>query len=33
VNVMFLYKIIDLIGEIADDSRKVGSRLLILIAH
>jgi len=33
VNVMFLYKIIDLIGEIADDSQKVGSRLLILIAH
>jgi len=31
--VMFLYKIIDLIGEIADDSQKVGSRLLILIAH
>ena len=33
VNVMFLYKIIDLIGEIADDSQKVGSRLIILIAH
>ena len=33
VDVMFLYKIIDLIGEIADDSQKVGSRLLILIAH
>lgn len=33
VHVMFLYKIIDLLGEIADDSQKVGSRLLILIAH
>jgi len=33
VSVMFLYKIIDLLGEIADDSQKVGSRLLILISH
>jgi len=33
VNVMFLYKIIDLIGEIADDSQSVGSRLLLLTAR
>ncbi len=33
VHVMFLYKIIELIGEIADDSQKVGSRLLVLMAR
>jgi len=33
INVMFLYKIIDLIGEVADDSQKVGSRLLMLMAR
>lgn len=33
VHVMFLYKIIDLIGEIADDSQNVGSRLLLLTAR
>jgi len=33
VHVMFLYKIIDLIGELADVSQKVGSRLLILMAR
>jgi len=32
IQVMFLDKIIDLLGEIADDSQKVGNRLLILIA-
>jgi len=33
VNVIFLYKIIALIGEIADISEKIGSRLLILMAR
>ena len=33
VNVMFLYKIIDLIGDLADISQKVGSRLLLLMAR
>jgi hypothetical protein len=33
VHVMFLYKIIHLIGEIADDSQKVGSRLVLLMAR
>lgn len=32
VEVMFLYKIIDRLGELADVSQKVGSRLLLLIA-
>ena len=32
VHVMFLYKIIDRLGELADVSQKVGSRLLLLIA-
>ena len=32
VDVMFLYKIIDRLGELADVSQKVGSRLLLLIA-
>ena len=32
VHVMFLYKIIDRLGELADISQKVGSRLLLLIA-
>lgn len=33
VDVMFLYKVIALIGEIADISEKIGSRLLILMAR
>jgi len=33
VDVMFLYKIIDWIGEIADCSQRVGSRLQLLIAR
>ena len=33
VNVMFLYKVIDWIGDLADRSQKVGSRLLLLIAR
>jgi hypothetical protein len=33
VNVMFLYKIIDMLGGISDISQKVGSRLLQLVAH
>jgi predicted phosphate transport protein (TIGR00153 family) len=33
VDVMFLYKIIDLIGEIADVSEKIGGRLLLLMAR
>ena len=33
VDVMFLYKIIDRIGELADCAQKVGSRLQLLIAR
>lgn len=33
VDVMFLYKIIDRIGDLADRAQKVGSRLLVLIAR
>ena len=33
VNVMFLYKIIDMLGGISDISQKVGSLLLQLVAH
>ncbi|PCJ22939.1 MAG: TIGR00153 family protein [SAR86 cluster bacterium] len=33
VHVMFLYKIIDLIGDLADISQKIGGRLLLLIAR
>ena len=33
VHVMFLYQVISLIGEIADVSEKIGSRLLILMAR
>tara|TARA_R110002073_G_scaffold211149_1_gene371516 strand:+ start:265 stop:879 length:615 start_codon:yes stop_codon:yes gene_type:complete len=33
VHVMFLYKIIDQIGELADISESVGARLLLLIAR
>jgi predicted phosphate transport protein (TIGR00153 family) len=33
VDVMFLYKIIDRIGELADIAQKVGSRLQLLIAR
>lgn len=33
VNVMFLYKIIDWVGELANESQKVGSRLQILLAR
>jgi predicted phosphate transport protein (TIGR00153 family) len=32
VNVMFLYRVIDLIGDIADTSQSIGNRLSILIA-
>ena len=32
VNVIFLYRIIDRLGELADISQKVGDRLLLLIA-
>lgn len=32
VNVMFMYKIIDLIGDIADISQTIGSRLALLMA-
>ena len=32
VNVIFLYRIIDRLGELADISQKVGGRLLLLIA-
>ena len=33
VDVMFLYKIIDLIGELADAAQSVGSRLRLLLAR
>jgi len=33
VDVVFLYKVIDWIGDLADRAQKVGSRLLILIAR
>jgi predicted phosphate transport protein (TIGR00153 family) len=33
VEVMFLYKIIELIGTLADCSQRVGSRLLLLVAR
>lgn len=33
VNVMFLYKVIDWVGELADRAQKVGSRLQVLIAR
>lgn len=33
VDVMFLYKIIDWVGDLADRAQKVGARLLILIAR
>ncbi len=33
VGVMFLYKIIELIGDLADSSQRVGARLQILIAR
>jgi len=33
VNVMFLYKVIDLIGELADYAERVGSRLQYIIAR
>lgn len=33
IDVMFLYKVIDWIGDLADRARRVGSRLLLLLAH
>ena len=33
VNIMFLYKIIDLTGEIADRAQRVGSRLQLMLAR
>lgn len=33
VNVVFLYKIIDWVGELANEAQKVGSRLQILLAR
>lgn len=33
VNVMFLYQVIDLIGEIADMAERVGRRLELLLSH
>jgi predicted phosphate transport protein (TIGR00153 family) len=33
VEVMFLYKLIDLIGDLADYSERTGNRLQILISH
>jgi len=33
VDVMFLYRIIETIGDLADRAQKVGNRLLLLLAH
>ncbi|WP_207061573.1 TIGR00153 family protein [Motiliproteus sp. SC1-56] len=33
IDVMFLYKVIDWIGELADRAEQVGSRLQLLLAH
>ncbi len=33
VDVMFLYRVIELIGELADRAQQVGSRLQLLLAH
>ena len=33
VNVMFLYKVIDSTGEIADRAQRVGSRLQLMLAR
>ena len=33
VNVMFLYKVIGLVGEIADMAERVGRRLELLLSH
>jgi len=33
IDVMFIYKVIDLIGDLADVAQKVGSRLQILLAR
>lgn len=33
VNVMFLYRVIELIGEIGDTSQRVGRRLELLLSH
>ncbi|NKB34083.1 MAG: TIGR00153 family protein [Pseudomonadales bacterium] len=33
IQVMFYYKIIDMLGDLSDISQKIGSRLLLLVAH
>ena len=33
INVMFLYRVIELTGEIADMAERVGRRLELLLAH
>jgi predicted phosphate transport protein (TIGR00153 family) len=33
VDAMFVYKVVELIGEIADDAQKIGNRMMSLIAH
>jgi uncharacterized protein len=33
VQVMFCYKVIDKLGDLSDISKKIGSRLLLLVAH
>lgn len=33
VNVMFLYRVIDLVGEVADYAQRVGRRLELLLSH
>lgn len=33
IDVMFFYKIIDLVGELADDAQTVGNRMMYLIAN
>ena len=33
VNVYFLYKVIDLIGELSDDAQTLGNRMMYLLAN
>ena len=33
IDVMFMYKIVDLIGDVADDAQTVGNRMMYLIAR
>ena len=33
VNVMFLYRVIELVGDIADMADRVGRRIQVLLSH